>query len=139
MQAASLDRQFGLAMDELIGGGLDFDRVAGETLREVFGDSPYEVFLSRSSSAKQPPSEFLRSLIAVFPDSVVGTLIVLIARRAMASLASAGHASSYPEYELLINKLQELPQSQSEGAKRRLLHDHREEDELDRLVGHKTD
>jgi hypothetical protein len=139
MQAASLDRQFGLAMDELIRGGLDFDRTAGETLREVFGDSPYEVFLLRSSSAKQSPSDFLRSLVAVFPASVVGTLVVLIARRAMASLASPGQIKNYPEYELLINKLQELPQAQSEGANRRLLHDHREEDDLDRLVGHRTD
>jgi hypothetical protein len=139
MEATSLDRQFGLAMDELIRGGLDFDRAANETLREVFGDSPYEVFLSRSGSAKQPPADFLRSLVAIFPASVVGTLMVLIARRAMASLTSPGRVGSYPEYELLINKLQELPQVQSEGAKRRLLHDHREEDDLDRLVGHRTD
>lgn len=139
MQGTSLDRQFGLAMDELIGAGLDFNRVAGETLREVFGDSPYEVFLTRSSAARQSPSDFLSGIAAVFPASVVGTLIVLTARRAMASVTSPGQIKHYHEYELLVSRLRELSQARTEGARQRLLHDHREEDELDRLVGHKTD
>ena len=139
MSSTSLEDQFGLAMEELIRAGLNFDLVAGYTLREVFGDSPYEVFLLKSKSAKQSPSDFLRSLIQVFPASVVGTLVVLIARGSMASIRTAAHVGQYPQYEALINKLQELARNKSQSAKVALLHDHRKEDELDKLVGHKTD
>jgi hypothetical protein len=139
MSSTSLEDQFGLAMEELIRAGLNFDLVAGYTLREVFGDSPYEVFLLKSKSAKQSPSDFLRGLIQVFPPSVIGTLVVLIAKSGMASIRSATHRGQYPQYELLINKLQELARDQTQKADVGLLHDHRQEDELDKLVGHKTD
>jgi hypothetical protein len=139
MSSTSLEDQFGLAMEELIRAGLNFDIVAGYTLREVFGDSPYEVFLLKSKSVEQSPTDFLRGLIRIFPPSVIGTLVMLIARRSMACIRTAAHAGQYPQYELLINKLQKLAMNQKETAKVALLHDHRNEDELDKLVGHKTD
>lgn len=132
-----LSKLFGLGMQELMSAGLDFDKVAKETIREVFGESPYGALLPKLDEPEQSPSTFVQRLAAILPVSIIRTLILLTARRAMKSLTSVPR--SYPQYQLLMRKLQASPPPQPERKGLRPLHDHREEDELDKLVGHKTD
>jgi hypothetical protein len=139
MPETGLEEQFGKAMKELIAAGLDFDEVASETVKDILGDSPYLMLAPKFKSGSSP-GDLLRGFSSVFPPSVVGTVATLISKRAMESLSSPSSQSKYPEYVLLLEKLQKLPaQNIESGRNTRPLHDHREEDELDKIVGHRTE
>ena len=139
MEDPPIDKQFGLGMKELVDAGLDFDEIAQETIREVMGESPFAVLLPKIDEPKQSPSTFVGKLASILPVSIIRNLLLLITRRAIRSLSSPGQSNSYPEFQLLIRKLLALPAEEPTRGGTRPLHDHREEDELDRLVGHKTD
>jgi hypothetical protein len=138
MPETGIEDQFGKAMRELVSAGLDFDKVASETVKDILGDTPYLMFAPKMKPGSSP-ADVLRAFSSVFPTSVVGTIAALISKRAIDSLSSPSSSNEYPEYELLLEKLQKLPTEKTEDEKTRLLHDHREEDELDKLVGHRTE
>jgi hypothetical protein len=139
MPETGIEDQFGNAMKELISAGLNFDEVARETVKDVLGGSSYLVFAPKLKSGSSPAA-FLRSFSSVFPPSVVGTIAALISKRALESLPSPSSPNEYPEYVLLLEKLQKLLAENIEsGRNTRPLHDHRQEDELDKLVGHRTE
>jgi hypothetical protein len=135
----TIDKLFGLGMKELMAAGLDFDKVAQETIHDVVGDTPFAVLLPKLDEPKQSPSTFVGKLASILPISIIRTIVLLISRRAVSSLKSPGRSSAYPQYQLLLRKLLSSPPPQPAPKGQHLLHDHREEDELDRLVGHKTD
>ncbi len=138
MEDTPIDKQFGLGMKELVDAGLDFDEIAQETIREVVGESPFAALLPKIDDPKQSPSTFVGRLATIFPVSIIRNLLLLITRRAIRRLSSPGQSGNYPEFQSLVKKLLASPTPEpSRGG--RPLHDHREEDELDRLVGHKTD
>lgn len=139
LEDTTIDKQFGLGMKELVDAGLDFDQIAQETIREVVGESPFAVLLPKIDEPKQSPSTFVGKLASILPASIIRNLLLLITRRAIRSLSSPGQSSSYPEFQSLVRKLLASPAEEPTRGRTRLLHDHREEDELDRLVGHKTD
>jgi len=126
-------------MKELVDAGLDFDKVAQETIREVVGEGPFAVLLPRIDDPVQSPSTFVGKLASILPVSIIRNLLLLIVRRAVQSLSSPARSSTYPEFQLLVKKLLASPTTERAHEGAHLLHDHREEDELDRLVGHKTD
>jgi hypothetical protein len=134
-----IDKQFELGMNELIAAGLDFDEVAQLTILEVIGETPFAVLLPKIDTPKQSPSTFIGKLISILPVSIIRTLLLIISKRALRSLSSPAEPNSYPEFLSLLRKLQAQPSPEPVRKGQRLLHDHREEDELDRLVGHKTD
>ena len=139
MDDTPIDEQFGLGMKELVDAGLDFDEIAQETIREVVGDGPLAALLPKIDEPKQSPSTFVGKLATILPVSIIRNLLLLITRQAIRRLSSPGQSSTYPEFQSLIRKLLASPTPEPVRGGVRPLHDHREEDELDRLVGHKTD
>ena len=139
MEDTPIDKQFGLGMKELVDAGLDFDEIARGTIREVVGEGPFAALLPKIDEPRQSPSSFVGKLATILPVTIIRNLLLLIVRRAIKSISSPGHASNYPEFQSLVKKLLTSPAPEPARAGIRLLHDQREEDELDRLVGHKTD
>lgn len=139
MEDTPIDKQFGLGMKELVDAGLDFDEIAQETIREVVGEGPLAALLPKIDEPKQSPSTFVGKLATILPVSIIRNLLLLITRRAIRRLSSPGQSNTYPEFQSLVRKLLASPMPEPARGGVRPLHDHREEDELDRLVGHKTD
>lgn len=118
--------------------GLDFNAIARETLTEILGETPSEVLFMAFGNLTESPKTFARKLSLMFPERTVTIILDLVAKSARASLANPASAGSDSQFERLIREMELLPGIRSEGPKLALLHDHREEDELDRLVGHRT-
>src|SRR5947209_4361578 len=91
-----IDKLFGLGMKELMAAGLDFDKVAQETIHDVVGDTPFAVLLPKLDDPKQSPSTFVGKLASILPISIIRTIVLLISRRAVSSLKSPGRSSVYP-------------------------------------------
>ncbi|HEY6282592.1 MAG TPA: hypothetical protein VIW22_01560 [Nitrososphaerales archaeon] len=139
MEETPIDKQFGLGMKELVDAGLDFDEIAQETILEVVGEGPFAALLPKIDEPIQSPSTFVGKLATILPVTIIRNLLLLIVRRAIKSISSPGQSSNYPEFQTLVKKLLASPTQEPSRAGVRPLHDHREEDELDRLVGHRTD
>lgn len=125
-------------MHELVKQGLSFPEVAKETLGEIVGETPSGVMFLAFGDFTQTPRKFVEKVTLMFPAATQGILLALVAKRAKSSLASPGTFVGDSQYEFLVRKLGEL-QDVKMSAKATPLHNHRSEDELDRLVGHKTD
>lgn len=129
---------FVLGMEELIRAGLEFDDVARATLRDVLGESSVEVLFLTFGNLAENPLKFTQKLSIIFPKATVGIILDLVAKRARATIASP-RVLKDSKYDALMRKLGELPGIKPQERKQALLHDHRVKDELDELVGHKTD
>lgn len=125
-------------MHELVKQGLSFPKVAKETLRDIVGETSSGVMFLAFGDFTGTPREFVQKVSILFPAATQGILLALVAKRARVSLASPGTIASDSQYEFLLRRLGELQEVKTR-QKSTLLHDHREEDELDRLVGHKTE
>jgi hypothetical protein len=136
MEEPTLEMQFGDGMKGLIDSGLDFETVATETIRDVVGESPFVALLPKFDKT-QTPATFVQRLATLFPISVIRTLVILIAKRAIASVPKLT-PDKYQETISLIVNLQKSSTSNVTSENEHLLHDHRAEDELDQLVGHRT-
>jgi hypothetical protein len=124
-------------MDELVQAGLDFKSVAQETLRGVLGEGPSEVLIGFVGvAALKDARTFVTRLARVFSDGMA-VICGLIIENGEASLASPVESSQISTFESLMREMK--PKSAGEHeSKGNYLHDHRKKDELDELVGHRT-
>jgi len=101
------------------------------------GESPTQVLeVLMGAKAYSNPSNFAQELSRFFPTGSVVTCVI-IEKRAAGKVPDAKEIPEVARFEAYASKMRTF-EAESQGPKLSVLHDHRAEDELDKLTGHKT-
>lgn len=128
---------FSAAIGALGKQGVEFEQLARRVMPELMGEAPMEVLeVLMGNSAYRNPSDFVQGLSKFFPAGVVVTCVI-IEKQAAGSVPDAKEIPEVARFEAFASKMKTF-EAETEGRKLAMLHDHRTEDELDKLAGHRT-
>jgi hypothetical protein len=114
-----------------------FEKTARQVMNELMGKDATETLgVLMGSLAYSNPSEFVLQLSKFFPTGAIITC-VLIEKSASGLIPDAKEIPEVVAFESFASEKSTFVK-ESSGPKVALLHDHRAEDELDKLAGHKT-
>jgi hypothetical protein len=133
----SLQSAFVRGMEEAINQGLDFNLTIHEALNDLLGTWAAQAFFSSTATSSTTPKAFAAVAKGAFPKQTFAVMLDMIIKRASAFLSLLSHGS-VSQFQLLILMINQQVGSEPVEKKLTPLHDNRAEDELDKLVGHKT-
>ncbi len=117
-------------MESMMEGGLDFQAVVREALRDVLGEMPSRVLVMLlSKQARHEPVRFVQEASKIFGPSASG-LYGPILGRAEVLVASGGGSGRGSRFESILAELESEPSSHETRKKQVPLHNHRIKDDL---------
>ncbi len=122
----------------MIEGGLDFNILTHETLQEVLGGWSAQQFFSATGTHSTTPELFAKSASRAFPERSLHVMLDMIAKRASTMILASSYQGD-SNFQQLMRELHDEVGGGKDGASMYPLHDQRATDELDELVGHRTD
>ncbi len=134
---SSLQRIFIQGMEQVMKEGLDFNSLVHETLKDLLGQQASQEFFSSTGAYLPTPEIFSEAANRAFPERTLSLIFNLVVKRAESYITTSTYAGT-PQFQMLIRELHSQAGVAPGGRRLALLHDHRAEDELDKLVGHKT-
>jgi hypothetical protein len=126
-----------MGMNDAIDGGLDFNAEIHETLREVLGEWTAQQFFSATATQSTTPELFVRAANRAFPERSLHVIFDMIAKRASTKILTTSYQGD-SRFQRLMRELHDEVGGGKEGKSTRPLHDQRAKDDLDELVGHRT-
>lgn len=124
-------------MEEAIRAGLDFNFVSHAALSDLLGTWAAQAFFSSTGTSYTTPEAFAAAAREVFPRHTFTIALDMVAKRASDRLISLTYREA-SQFQVLMLMLHRQVGSGPGNRKVVPLHDQRAEDELDKLVGHKT-